>query len=207
MYFPKQGQNDHIIMKTTSTNAPEGALNPSLCETQTEVTDPCNPHLSLESVCEYACRLDSDADANIISHMLMAQYMQQGLCIPELANRILGIPTVRKQLKREEQYKALHPKGTLNTDQLPPVLRTPAAINIWQTLYTEALVDEDCQTLCSRTESGLMAAAIAKALGIRNVWVTFEELWGIRNLKSAHDKAFDYQNGWNFQKRLDNLIH
>lgn len=194
-------------MKTITANAPEGALNPSVSEKQPVVTPPSNPHLSLESVCEYACRLDNDADANIISHMLMAQYMQQGLCIPELANRILGIPDTRKQLKREEQYKALHPQGTLNTDQLPPTLRTPAARDIWQTLYAEGLVDEDCQTLCSRTESGLMAAAIAKVLGIRNVWVTFEELWGMSNLKSARDKAFDYQNGWNFQKRLDNLIH
>lgn len=194
-------------MNSISTNAPEGAQNPSIYEMQSEVTNPCNPHLSLESVCEYACHLESDADANIISHMLMTQYMQQGLCIPELANRILGIPNTRKQLKREEQYKALHPKGTLNTDLLPPELRTPAAINIWQTLFTESLVDEECQTLCSRTESGLMAAAIAKKLGIRKVWVTFEALWGIRNLKSAHDKAFDYQGCWDFQKKLDNLIH
>ena len=193
-------------MNPISINAPEGALNPSICKIQTEVSNPCNPHLSLESVCEYACHLESDADANIISHMLMAQYIQQGLCIPELASRILSIPDTRKQLKREEQYKALHPKGTLNTDQLPPELRTPAAINIWQALFTESLVDEDCQTLCSRTESGLMAAAIAKKLGIRKVWVTFEELWGIRNLKSAHDKAFDYQSGWDFQKKLNTII-
>ena len=51
-----------------------------------------------------------------------------------------------------------------------------------------------------------MAAAIAKRLGIREVWKTFEELWGMRNLKSAKDKAFDYQNGWDFQKKLDSII-
>ena len=47
---------------------------------------------------------------------------------------------------------------------------------------------------------------IAKRLGIREVWKTFEELWGMRNLKSAKDKAFDYQNGWDFQKKLDSII-
>ena len=48
---------------------------------------------------------------------------------------------------------------------------------------------------------------IAKQLGIREVWKTFEELWGMRNLKSAKDKAFDYQGGWDFQKKLDTIIY
>lgn len=175
----------------TNNNAPEGAVNPSM---------------SLEAVCQYACYLPDDHEAGIITQMMMAQYMQQGLCNPELSQLILGIPERRKQIRREEDHRRLHPAGTLNTSHLPPALRTPAAIEIWQALFTEALVDEECQTLCSRTESGLMAAQIAKVLGIRNVWVTFEELWGIRNLKSAHDKAFDYQNGWNFQNKLNGII-
>lgn len=162
--------------------------------------------LSLESVCEYACHVTDDQDANVLTQMLMAEYMKQGLVQPELSALILGIPERRKQIKLEERWKALHPKGTLRTDQLPPALRTPAAINIWQTLYAESLVDEDCQTLRSRTESGLMAAAIAKQLGIREVWKTFEELWGIRNLKSAKEKALDHQGGWDFLEKLNNLI-
>jgi len=223
-------------MNTISNIAPEGASNPSCEainsltpnpspltlkemptstspvvmptgeESLTSHPSPITPMMTLESVCHYACHISDDHEATVITHMMMAQYMQQGLQNPELTQLILGIPERRKQIQREEEYKRLHPGGTLNTSQLPPALRTPAAIQIWQTLFTESLVDEECQTLCSRTESGLMAAQIAKALGIRNVWVTFEELWGIRNLKSARDKAFDYQNGWNFQKKLDTLI-
>lgn len=202
-------------MNTISNIAPEGASNPSLLATTASVpnqemptsTSPVvMPSMTLESVCHYACHITDDHEATVIIHMMMAQYMQQGLQNPDLTQLILGIPERRKQIQREEEYKRLHPGGTLNTSQLPPALRTPAAIQIWQTLFTESLVDEECQTLCSRTESGLMASHIAKALGIRNVWVTFEELWGIRNLKSARDKAFDYQNGWNFQKKLDTLI-
>lgn len=165
-----------------------------------------HPTLSLESVCEYACHVSDDKEANVITQMLMNQYMVQGLAIPSLCAQILGIPEKRKQIKLEEQWRALHPKGTLNTDGLPPNLRTPAAISIWQALYAENLIDEECRTLRSRTESGLMAYAIAKRLGIREVWKTFEELWGMRNLKSAKDKAFDYQNGWDFQKKLDSII-
>ena len=165
-----------------------------------------HPTLSLESVCEYACHVPDDQEANVITQMLMNQYMTQGLSIPSLCSLILGIPEKRKQIKQEERWRALHPKGTLNTDALPPNLRTPAAIGIWQALYAESLIDEDCQTLRSRTESGLMAAAIAKRLGIREVWKTFEELWGMRNLKSAKDKDFDYQNGWDFQEKLNHLI-
>lgn len=208
-------------MKTSSIQSLKGAQNPSIVE-ETNIEMPVStsssvtsasiiesspaPSMSLESVCHYAIHMTDDHDSNIIVQMMMAQYMQQGLQHPELAQEILGIPERRKQLQRDEAYKRLHPGGTLHTSHLPPALRTPAAIDIWQRLFSEALVDEDCQTLCSRTESGLMAAHISKALGIRNVWVTFEELWGIRNLKSSRDKAFDYQNGWNFQKKLDSLI-
>lgn len=207
-------------MNTTSTQSLKGAQKPSINKEKTEmplssspsvvsagqIAPTHTPSMSLESVCHYAIHMTDDHEANIIMHMMMTQYMQQGLQNQELTQLILGIPERRKQLKREENYKHLHPGGTLNTSQLPPALRTPAAIEIWQKLFSEALVDEDCQTLCSRTESGLMAAHIAKALGIRNVWVTFEELWGISNLKSARDKAFDYQNGWNFEKKLNSLI-
>lgn len=167
---------------------------------------PATPTLSLESVCEYACHVTVDKEANVITQMLMNQYMVQGLAIPSLCALIINIPERRKQIKLEEQWRALHPKGTLNTDNLPPALRTPAAISIWQALYAESMVDEDCQTLRSRTESGLTAAAIAKRLGIREVWKTFEELWGMRNLKSAKDKAYDFQGCWDFQKKLDTII-
>ena len=185
-------------MKTTPTTEPEGAVNPSCGES--------SPSLSLEAVCEYALHVPSDAEADVIAYMLMTQYMQQGLCIPQLAELILGIREKRQTLRREEEHRRLHPHGVLDTSRLPPPLRTPAAINIWQILFTESLVDEECQTLCSRTESGLLAYHIAKTLGIREVWKTFEEVWGMKNLKSAHDKAFDYQSGWNFQKKLDSLF-
>lgn len=178
-------------METIYTHVPEGAEIPSM---------------SLESVCQYACHIADDHEADIICHMLMSQYMQQGLCNPELTQLILGIPERRKQIRREEEMMRLHPEGKLDTSQLPPNLQTPLAKSIWQALYTEGLVDQNCQTLCSRTESGLMAAAIAQALNIRNVWVTFEALWGIPNLKSAKDKALDYEKCWNFQKKLDEII-
>jgi len=170
-------------------------VNPSIQET-----------LSLESVCEYACRVEDEHESTTITHMLMSQYMQQGICNPQLSQLILGIPERRKRIRREEEWARLHPRGTLNTSNLPAPLRTPAAIEIWQALFVESMVDEDCQTLRSRTESGLMAEVIARKLGIRNVWKTFEEFWGIRNLKSAHDKALDYQNCWEFKKRLDEII-
>lgn len=162
--------------------------------------------LSLESVCEYAWHVTDDHEASVISTMLMHQYMRQGLCDPTLSALILSIPERRKQIRYQSEHPDFQPKEALRTDHLPPKLRTPEAIEIWRRLYTESLVDNECQTLCSRTESGLLAAAIAKRLQIREVWKTFEDLWGIRNLKSARDKAFDYQNGWNFQEKIDKII-
>lgn len=191
-------------MKSSTINTQSDNTAPVVAAVNNQST--ATPSLSLESVCEYAWHINDDKEANVITQMLMSQYMKQGLCNAELCSLILEIPEKRKQIRHEEQWRALHPNGTLNTDSLPANLRTPAAISIWQALYAESLVDEECQTLRSRTESGLMAAAIAKRLGIREVWKTFEELWGIRNLKSAKDKAFDYQSGWDFQKKLDSII-
>lgn len=193
-------------INTESSNAAFEAAPVQNPSTLNATTSPVAPSLSLESVCEYACHVSDDKEANVITQMLMNQYMVQGLAIPSLCSLIINIPERRKQIKLEEQWRALHPKGTLNTDNLPPALRTPAAISIWQALYAESMIDEECQTLRSRTESGLMAAAIAKRLGIREVWKTFEELWGMRNLKSAKDKAYDYQGCWDFQKKLDSII-
>jgi len=162
--------------------------------------------MSLESVCQYACQMADDHEASIITQLMMAQYMQQGLVIPELCQRIQSIPEQRKQMRLEEHYRRLHPADTPDLSKLPPALRTPAAIQIWQTLYIEGLVDDSCQTLCTRTESGTMAAHIAKVLGIREVWKTFEALWGMRGLRSAKDKALDQKKYWDFQKKLDSLI-
>lgn len=180
------------------------AINASLVAPVTN--SPFPETISLESACDYACRVSDDHESMVISHMLMTQYMKQGLCNPQLSSLILNIPERRKQIRWEEEWNRHHPRGTLNTSSLPSNLRTPAALEIWQVLFTESMVDEDCQTLRSRTESGLMAEAIARKLGIRNVWKTFEEFWGMRNLKSAHDKALDYQSCWDFKKRLDELI-
>lgn len=184
---------DSLADKNVPLSAP--VVNPSIAET-----------LTLEAVCEYACRIDDDRESTTITHMLMAQYIKQGICNPQLSHLILSIPERRKQLRREEEWARLHPRGTLNIANLPAPLRTPAAIEIWQALFTESMVDEECQTLRSRTESGLMAEAIAHKLGIRNVWRTFEEFWGIRNLKSARDKALDFQNCWDFKNRLEEII-
>lgn len=186
--------NVENLNSATSTNH-EPAINP---------TQPAS--ISLEAACQYACHTADEVDSKAITQMLMAQYMMQGLCNPELAARIVGIPERRKQLRIEEEWRRLHPKPELNTSELPAELRTPAAINIWKALYAEAMVDKDCQTLRSRTDSGLMAKAIASKLGIRQVWITFEKLWGMRNLKSAYDKALDYESCWDFKQKLDAII-
>lgn len=197
-------------MKTISNNQPQEAqtFTPSTPTPQEMPvsTSIAQPSMSLEAVIHYACHVADDNHANSIMQMLMAQYMTQGLCDPQLTRCILTIPEQRKQIQQEEQWQRLHPQGTLDTRRLPPELRTPAAIKIWQALLAEGLVDERCQTLRSRTESGVMAATIARALGIHNVWVTFGTLWGITNLKSAHDKSIDQQKGWDFQSKLDSII-
>ena len=60
---------------------------------------------------------------------------------------------------------------------LPPPLSSPEAMAIWQKVREAGYVDENYQPLISRTQSALLANAMATRLGIRKKWKVFETLW------------------------------
>ena len=89
---------------------------------------------------------------------------------------------------------------------LPWQLKTPRAIGYWQQLYDEGMVDNECMTLKGRPDSAMMAQRMARALDIREVWNTFEQLWGITNLHGSLNKALDSEGGWRTKKVLDSIF-
>ena len=59
------------------------------------------------------------------------------------------------------------------TSHLPEVLATDEAMTLWKKAQTAGWIDANYQPLISRTQSALLADAMAEKLGIRQKWKTF----------------------------------
>ena len=89
---------------------------------------------------------------------------------------------------------------------LPPPLSSPEAMAIWQNVREAGYVDENYQPLISRTQSALLANAMATRLGIRKKWKVFETLWNRKNMYRDYYKALNLQQSLAFQDEIKNLF-
>ena len=96
------------------------------------------------------------------------------------------------------------PRGGKN--DLPEVLATEEAMKIWQKVQDAGYVDANYQPLLSRTQSALLADAMAMKLGIRQKWKTFETLWNRKNMRSDYNLALRQQQSLDFQAELKRVI-
>lgn len=94
----------------------------------------------------------------------------------------------------------------LHFDHLPEKLRSPRAQELWRELYKAGYVDSNCITTRSRTESAIMARAMAERLGLTRYWDDFSELWQMSNLKAASGKCYEGEAGWKFEKSLRRIF-
>ena len=96
------------------------------------------------------------------------------------------------------------PRGGKN--DLPEVLATEEAMKIWQKVQDAGYIDTHYQPLLSRTQSALLADAIAVKLGIRQKWKTFETLWNRKNVRSDYNLALRQQQSLDFQGELKRIL-
>ena len=94
-------------------------------------------------------------------------------------------------------------KETIN---LPQALATEKAMALWKKAQTAGWVDANYQPLISRTQSALLADAIAEKLGIRQKWKTFETLWNRKNMRSDYNLALRQQQSLDFLTELKRMI-
>ena len=101
-------------------------------------------------------------------------------------------------------------KGGGNTKEresrLPDVLATEEAMEIWKKVQDAGYVDAHYQPLLSRTQSALLADAIAERLGIREKWKTFETLWNRKNIRSDYNLALRQHQSLDFQDALKRIL-
>ena len=89
---------------------------------------------------------------------------------------------------------------------LPEVLATDKAMALWRKAQQAGYVDDHYQPLLSRTQSALLADAMAERLGIKEKWKVFEALWNRKNMYRDYYKALNLQQSLAFQDEIKKLF-
>ena len=90
---------------------------------------------------------------------------------------------------------------------LPEALATPEAMALWQKAQKAGYVDEHYQPKLSRTQSALLADAMAEQLGIKNKWKVFENLWNRTKMYKDYYQAMEQKQSLVFQDKLKMLFN
>ena len=90
---------------------------------------------------------------------------------------------------------------------LPEALATPQAMALWQKAQKAGYVDEHYQPKLSRTQSALLADAMAEQLGIKNKWKVFENLWNRTKMYKDYYQAMEQKQSLVFQDKLKMLFN
>ena len=90
--------------------------------------------------------------------------------------------------------------------ELHEVLATDEAMILWQKAQQAGYVDGRYQPLISRTQSALLADAMAERLGIKEKWKVFETLWNRKNMYRDYYKALNLQQSLAFQDEIKRLF-
>ena len=107
------------------------------------------------------------------------------------------------------QGKNPSPKGEGNLKGeriLPDVLATEKAMTLWEKVQRAGYVNDNYQPLISRTQSALLADAMAERLGIREKWKVFETLWTRKYMRSDYNLALTQQQSLDFQDELKSMF-
>ena len=89
---------------------------------------------------------------------------------------------------------------------LPEVLATDKAMALWRKAQQAGYVDDHYQPLLSRTQSALLADAMAERLGIKEKWKVFEALWNRKNMYKDLYYALNQKQSLVFQDKLKAIL-
>ena len=109
---------------------------------------------------------------------------------------------VETQINIGEGYSASPKVRENGTNELPDALATDAAMALWQKAQQAGYVDNHYQPLISRTQSALLADAMAGQLGIKEKWKVFEALWNRKNMRGDYNDALNQRQTLEFRDRL-----
>ena len=117
-----------------------------------------------------------------------------------------NVGSIQKQYVQSAPIKS-HPNPLRGVgEELPEVLATPEAMMLWEKAQQAGYVDDHYQPLISRTQSALLADAMAERLGIREKWKVFEALWNRKNMYKDLYYALNQKQSLEFQDKLKAIL-
>ena len=116
------------------------------------------------------------------------------------------VGTIEKQYVQSAPMKSQPNLLRGGGEELPEVLSTPETMILWQKAQQAGYVDDHYQPLISRTQSALLADAMAERLGIKEKWKVFGELWHRKNMYNDYYRAMEQQQSLRFQNKLKQLF-
>ena len=126
--------------------------------------------------------------------------------VETIHTQIIGNPPKQPTTNPEKEQPLPNPLQKEREPRLPEVLATEEAVKIWKKVQEAGYVDANYQPLLSRTQSALLADAIAERLGIRQKWKTFETLWNRKNMRSDYNLALRQQQSLDFLTELKRIL-
>ena len=116
------------------------------------------------------------------------------------------VDTVNFTMDKDGSFQIQHTRKVGGMPELPPELSTDKAMVLWQKAQDAGFIDEYYQPTISRTQSALLADAMAERLGIRKKWKVFEALWHRTKMYKDYYKAIDQKQYWSFQNKLKQIL-
>ena len=77
---------------------------------------------------------------------------------------------------------------------------------LWEKVLEAGFVDEDYQPRLSRSQSAMLADAMAERLGIKEKWKVFEALWRRRNMYKDYYQALGQKQSLKFRDTLKEVF-
>ena len=126
--------------------------------------------------------------------------------VETIHTQIIGNPPKQPTTNPEKEQPLPNPLQKEREPRLPEVLATEEAVKIWKKVQEAGYVDANYQPLLSRTQSALLADAIAERLGIREKWKTFETLWNRKNMYRDYYQALDQRKTLFFRDDIKKVL-
>ena len=110
------------------------------------------------------------------------------------------------QVFGERQQQDITSGKPVKDTLLPPELSTPKAMALWKKAQAVGYVDDNYQPLIFRTQSALLADAMAERLGVKEKWKVFETLWNRKYMYRDYYEALNQKKSLEFQDEIKKLF-
>ena len=154
----------------------------------------------------------NDEEAIGLLNRLLEQFHQAG--ISKIENLVFVAPSAQyvnhidtQIFGERQQHQDTSPATLVKDTPLSPELSTPKAMALWKKAQAAGYVDDNYQPKLSRTQSALLADAMAEQLGIRKKWKVFEALWNRKNMRSDYNQALRQHQSLDFQDSLKQVLY